>query len=50
MTVRYHSVISERLVRRRVNLPLGLEKRSVRPEQWSKIGEKYDNIRRFRPF
>ena len=31
-------------------LRVGLEKRSVSPEQWSKMGEKYDLIRRNRPF
>ena len=28
----------------------GLVKRSGRPEQWPKLGEKYDNIRKIRPF
>ena len=42
--------ISERLARKRVILTLGLVKRSGRPEQWSKLGEKYDLIRRNRPF
>ena len=41
---------SERLARRRVILPLGLEKRSGRPEQWPKCCEKDDLIRRFWPF
>lgn len=27
-----------------------LGKRSERPEQWVKMGEKYDNIRKIRPF
>ena len=31
-------------------LRVGLEKRSGRPEQWSKIGEKYDNFRKIQPF
>jgi len=33
-----------------VILPLGLEKRSGRPEQWLKIGEKYDLTRKNRLF
>ena len=41
---------SERLARRRVILPFGLEKRSGRPEQWPKSCEKYDLIRKIRPF
>ena len=48
--VEYHSAISERLARKRVLLPLGLGKRSGRPEQWSKMDEKYDLIRRIWPF
>ena len=31
-------------------LVFGLEKRSGRPEQWPKIGEKSDLIRKIRPF
>ena len=31
-------------------LTVVLDKRSGRPEQWSKMGEKYDNIRRNQPF
>ena len=50
MQVKYPSVISERLARRWVNLPLGLGKRSGHPEQWSKMDEKYDLIRRIWPF
>ena len=47
----YHcSAISERLARRWVILALGLEKRSGRPEQWPKIPQKYDLIRKNRPF
>ena len=41
---------SERLTRREVDLMFGLVKRSGRPEQWPKLGEKYDNIRKIRPF
>ena len=41
---------SERSARNGVLLTLGLEKRSGHPEQWPKIGEKYDNIRKIRPF
>ena len=41
---------SERLARREVDLMFGLVKRSGRPEQWPKLGEKYDNIRKIRPF
>jgi len=41
---------SERLARKVVILVLGLDKRSGRPEQWVKMGEKYDLIRRFWPF
>ena len=44
---------SERLARKRVLLPLGLEKRSGRSgrtEQWPKMGEKYDLIRKIQPF
>ena len=40
----------EHLARRRVILALGLEKRSGRPEQWSKIPQKSDLIRRFGRF
>ena len=40
----------EHLARRRVILALGLVKRSGCPEQWSKMGEKYDLIRKNRPF
>ena len=41
---------SERLARREVDLMFGLDKRSGRPEQWSKIPQKYDLIRIFWPF
>ena len=41
---------SERLVRKRPDLSFGLVKRSGCPEQWSKLSQKYDLIRRFRPF
>ena len=42
--------ISERLARKVVILAFGLAKRSGRPEQWAKIGEKSDLIRKIRPF
>ena len=41
---------SERLARREVDLPLGLDKRSGHPEQWPKTPIKYDLIRINRPF
>ena len=41
---------SERLARREVDLMFGLVKRSGCPEQLAKMGEKYDNIRKIRPF
>ena len=41
---------SERLARKRVILVFGLEKRSGHPEQWPKRPQKYDNIRKIRPF
>ena len=41
---------SERLVRSYVIFQFGLVKRSGHPEQWSKMGEKYDLIRIFWPF
>ena len=45
-----YSAISEHFARKWVVLTIGLEKRSGRPEQWPKIGQKYDLIRRNRPF
>ena len=33
-----------------VDFPFGLDKRSGRPEQWPKLGEKSNNIRKNRPF
>ena len=50
MQVKEVLIISERLARREVDLMFGLVKRSGRPEQWPKLGEKYDNIRKIRPF
>ena len=41
---------SECLARNRPDLSFGLEKRSGRTEQWPKRPQKYDLIRRFRPF
>ena len=41
---------SERSARKRVLLPIVLSKRSGRPEQWPKRGEKYDLIRKIQPF
>ena len=41
---------SERLVRSYVIFQFGLVKRSGRPEQWRKIPQKYDLIRKIRPF
>ena len=41
---------SEHLARIKPFLVFGLEKRSGRPEQWPKIPQKYDLIRRFWPF
>ena len=41
---------SEHSTRNKPILPFGLAKRSGHPEQWSKMGEKYDLIRRIWPF
>ena len=45
-----NDAISEHSTRNKPIFTLGLEKRSGRSEQWPKIGEKYDLIRRFWPF
>ena len=42
--------IPEHSTRNKSILPLGLGKRSGRPEQWPKMGEKYDLFRKIWPF
>ena len=50
LTIVGNGANSEHLARIKPFLVFGLEKRSGHPEQLAKMGEKYDLIRRNRPF